>query len=228
MKTLRSISTAVLFCLVLAAPAAANSTINLTVSSASAVLGTPVTYTVSGEARAGETYEVRIMHVGLPSTKCENATPESALVGHVESIAGEGSLHPFPTKSEETIPIKDYAEVGSYAMCAVIRGASSVENNGFVKSLASFTVVTPPPTVPLVPTPEAPPIAPTPVATPGVTTPSAVAPVALVKPSVVKPVAKRVSKLAKALKLCKKQKNKHKRAKCEKLAKRKYGSKIRR
>jgi hypothetical protein len=57
-----------------------------------------------------------------------------------------------------------------------------------------------------------------PLPAPVVTTPPAVA---LVKPSVVKPVSKPVSKRAKALKLCKKLK-KHKRVVCEKRAKRRY------
>jgi hypothetical protein len=241
MKTLRSISTAVLFFLILAAPAAADSTINLTVSPTESVVGTPVTYTVSGEAEVTQMYEVRIMQVDSshPETECVRATKNSQLLRQLE-VQGKGSpLKPFryPESGEETIPVKDYSELGTYTVCAILReGRTNCNlNECHAESTTNFTVVAVTKAEEAAKTAEAQKkeaqekkakentngSGTTPTITPSLTPPPPVAPV-------IKPVVKPVSKLAKALKLCKKQKNKHKRAKCEKLAKRKYGSKIRR
>lgn len=207
---------AVLATLVSAAPASA-STINLILSSSSPVLGTPISYQVSGEAEVGQMYEVRIMQIDSshPESECVRATPYSQLLRELE-VQGKGS----PLKSfnrEETIPIKGYSELGTYAVCALVRdGSRNPYSESFAESTTSFTVVAPP--APPAPAPIA--SAPAPVPAPIVTPPPPVAPAT----SVVKPM----SKLAKALKLCKKLKKHSKRVACEKLAEKRYGTKPKR
>jgi hypothetical protein len=200
---------AVLATLVSTAPAAADSAINLTLSSANPYLGTPITYQVSGEAEVHETYEVRIMYVGLSGANCGKARPtESSQVREVEVQGKAATLIPFNYSA--TLPIEDYSALGTYAVCANVRGESPAE------SLTSFTVSAepapvPPPTLVVAPTV-------TPAPAPVVTPSPAVAPAT----PVVKPVVKPVSKLAKALKLCKKLKKHGKRVACEKRAKRSH------
>jgi hypothetical protein len=201
------VTLAVFATLVSPAPAAAASTINLAVSSSNPVLGTLVTYTVSGEAEVTQMYEVRIMHVGLPSANCERARPaESIQVRAVEVQGKATSLIPFNYSA--TLPIEDYSELGTYAMCAIVR-EGRITTGGFSSSLTSFTVMAAPasePTPQITP-PQAP--APAPAPAPVMTPPPSVAPAT----PMVKPV-KPVSKLSKALKLCKQQKKHSRRIAC--------------
>jgi hypothetical protein len=194
----------VLVTLVSTAPAAAASTINLTLSSANPVLGTPITYHVSGNAEVKETYNVRIMSVDSshPESECVRETTHSQLV-RTWQIGGT-IASPEPINYEAALPITDYSTLGTYAVCAMVRGGSS-----FAELTTSFTVVTPPPPPP----PPAPVVAPAPA--PVVKPPPPAAPEVV-------PVVKPVSKLAKALKMCKKLKKHTKRVACEKRAKRRY------
>lgn len=195
---------AVFAALVSTAPAAADS-IHLSVFPTSTSLSGPtVTYQVSGEAEVKETYDVRIMSVDSshPESECVNQTTNSQLVrGPIEIQGKATSLISF--SHEEPIPVKDYSELGTYAVCAMIRGGSS-----FAESTTSFTVVAPPAPAPVV----------APVPAPVVTQPPPIAPAT----PVVKPVVKPVSKLAKTLKMCEKLKKHTRRVACEKSAKRRY------
>jgi hypothetical protein len=211
MKTIRSISTAVLFFLVLAAPAAAASKIEVSASSPNPTLGTPITYQVAGEAEVGETYQVNILD-GTSSQECFNQVKRVQGTSSVEVLRPvqvgrqhESSIESFSQTA--MIPIEDYGALGTYTVCAMVR--LGVLNTGsFAESTTSFTVVAAPAPAPVV----------VPVPAPVVTPPPPVAPAT----SVVKPVVKPVSKLAKALKLCKKLKKHSKRVACEKYAKMRY------
>jgi|ERR1700677_2876939 len=208
MKTLRTTSIAVLLCLVMATPAAADSTINLTLSSTNPVVNTPVTYTVTGQAEDHETYEVRIMHVNLPSANCGKARPtESSQVREVEVQGKASTLLSFEYSA--TLPTEDYTEVGTYAVCANVRGNSPIE------SLTSFTVLAAPaPTVPVVaPTPP-----PAPAASPVAPAPESAA-LVLAAPAVAATVPSAAQKLRTALAKCKKLKKHSKRVQCERSAK---------
>lgn len=208
MKTLRSISIAVLLSLAVASPAAASSTISLAVSSPNPTLGTPISYSVSGEAEVKETYEVRIMHVGLPEANCNKANTAESIQLHApfEVQGSASSLISFVRN--EPIPIADYAEVGTYAMCAKVRGASPAE------SLTSFTVEAP--AAPLAPEP----LVVTPPATPASAVVYAPVEAPLLTP-VIAPTASQ--KLHAALVKCKKLKKHSKRVKCEHATKRAAG-----
>lgn len=210
MKTLRSISTAAFIFFTLAVSAASASTISVSLSSTNPTLGTPISYTLSGEAKVKETYEVRIMHVGLPEANCTKANEKESIRLHdpFEVFANATSL----TQSE-TIPIVDYNALGTYAVCAMVRNGpeSHYSEKGFsADSTTSFTVVAP--AVPSASTPVPP------VETPAAPTP-AVAPV--VAPALVAHVVAPVpaQKPHTAIAKCKKQKNKKKRVKCERAAK---------
>jgi hypothetical protein len=207
MKTLRSISTAVLLCLVLAAPAAATTTpnISVSVSASSATLGTPVSYTVSGEGEARQMFAVRVMSLAsYPASECVRSNERSQLIFEAPgTFNGSGAvLHQFNENRE--IPAADYNALGTYAVCAVLKGTEHDTESAPV----TFSVVAPAPLVQATPqvtppaaTPSVAPLPPAPVATPSVVASTS------------------VQKLHKALAKCKKQKNKKKRAKCERVAK---------
>jgi hypothetical protein len=205
MKTLRSISTAVLLCLVLASPAAAATepTISATVSTPSATLGTPVSYTVSGAGEPSQTYSVRIVSLAThAASECVHGNSNSQLVFQFGGSLGGSSvsLKSFSTTNE--IPSSDYSTIGTYAVCSILQGGAKDTYSEPV----TFAVVAP-----------APPVQPTPPPAPAVT--PSVAPLAppLAAPSVAASTS--VQKLHAALAKCKKQKNKKKRAKCERAAK---------
>jgi hypothetical protein len=214
MKSFSTITLASLVAVVIAAPAAAASKIEVSVSSPNPTLGTPVTYQVSGEAEVGETYQVNILD-GPSSQECFNQIKRVQGPSSVEVLRPvqvgrqhESSIESFSQSA--MVPIEDYSALGTYTVCAMVR--LGVLNTGsFAESATSFTVVAAPAPEPKSePTSEitSPAPAPTPAATP-------------VTPRVT-PVAKPVSKLAKALTLCKKLKKHSKRVACEKRAKRRY------
>lgn len=200
MKTLRSISTAVLVFLVMAVPAASASTIKVAVSAPNFFLGTPVTYTVSGEAEVGQTFQVNIVS-GSSETECYNQGPASVPVLKPVQV---GRLHGSsvePFNQSAIIPTTDYSALGTYTVCAMIRKGEHLE-----ESLMTFAIMSEPAPVLFVPAAVVP--SPAPVVTPAVTPHVA---------TVVAPTA--TQKLHAALVKCKRQKNKHKRLKCERAAK---------
>lgn len=207
MNTLRSISTAVLLSLVLATSAsAAEPNISVTVSAnPSATLGTPVTYNVSGEGEARQTFSVRIMSLATyPASECLRANEKSSVVyEYPATLNGSGvSLHSFSESG--TIVSSDYSALGAYVVCARITGGVHP-----AETSVSFSVVAPAPVVTTpaanpnpAPAPSVAPLLPTPVATPSVVASTS------------------AQKLHAALAKCKKQKNKKKkRAQCERAAK---------
>lgn len=201
MKTLRSISTAALLSLVFASTASAvpaNISISATPSVAS--LGTIVSYTVSGSAEVKETYEVRLMHVGVPSANCAKARPEESTLLHAPFEVEGKAATPIAINRTEVIPVSDYATTGTYVLCARILKGASAEGETY-ESSTSFTVEAPAPSPSITPAPAPP--APAVVSTP-VTT--------------VHATASTAQKLHAALAKCKKQKNSHKRKQCERRA----------
>jgi hypothetical protein len=134
MKTLRSISTAVLLCLVLAVPASA-AEVNLSLSTTSVILGTPVTATASGVATTN--YGVAVIKEA-PCTK-DNATT---------MVLGVNEPGPF----DQTVTL-GYSTVGTYNVCAEIDHWTTVVE-------ATLTVLA----VPLPPAPAPVAVAPAPTA----------------------------------------------------------------
>jgi hypothetical protein len=203
MNTLRSISTAVLLSVALTAPAAAATpNISVSVTAASPILvGTAVTYRVSGEGEVRGEYSVHIMPVSAtaPAETCYNAGSSTKLVLHSIALGGSmSSLTAF--QNEGVIPVEDYPAIGTYVVCATIRNETNTTEH-----LETFSVTEPPsvvqPAANPSPTPSVAPLLPTPVATPSVVASTS------------------AQKLHAALAKCKKQKNKKKRAKCERAAK---------
>lgn len=198
MINLRSISTAVLSCLVLAAPAsAAESSIHLSLPE-SAYLGTPVSATVavSGEAPAHRKYGVAFLHAGTPVANCGKAVEE----GSASVTAVASSTVVSTVEGSVALPLVNYETLGTYTLCAYVQRNEPTP----AEAHASFTVVNPPPPPPVV-TPPAPPA---PVVTP---------PAPVVTPPVIHALTS-AQKLHAALAKCKKQKNKRKRVKCERTA----------
>ncbi len=195
MKTLRCISTVVLSCLFLAAPASAAPSIHLSLPE-SAYLGSAVTATVSGESEATRKYDVRFLHAEVPAAECgKEAESKSTNV--------YGSTVPASGKFETSVPLPTtlYEALGTYTICATVQTNEPAN----AETHASLTVVTPPP-----PPPPAP--AATPVSGPAATIIPPLAPVS-------KPLTA-AQKLHAALAKCKHQKNKRKRVKCERAARR--------
>jgi hypothetical protein len=215
MKTLCRISTVVLSCLVLAAPAAANASSEGTLEASATKTtlgGSAATYTLRGYTLHGvdgakNTHGVYLMPFGFG----EPCKPENVeLLEQIHPVTDEGSF-------EETVelPLADYPVVGEYTLCAFI-GYTPEKSSWYRLIPIHFTVTSAPPT------PVAAPVAP--VAVTPASTPPATAPVA----PVVTPVMKPMSKLAKALKQCKKLKKHSKQVACEKRAKKRYGPKPKR
>jgi hypothetical protein len=132
MKTLRNISTAVLFFLVMAAPAAADS-ISLTevpteVSSSSL----SVTYKVLEEPEAGYSSTIRLMRVGWTGSNCGQVPQESNKVMNWRNVQST-SVRRFSLE-----PAFDYEGLGPYVVCAVI---AKGYHQAIAESSASFTVV---------------------------------------------------------------------------------------
>jgi hypothetical protein len=206
MKRLSTILLAILVALVFAAPAVADS-IHLSVSPTSTYLNGPaMTYQVSGETEVGRSYAVRLMRVGWEGSNCGHAAQIKSGVYEWHNVreASVGLSPKFEYSGNLSAATEFYEALGTYVVCAV-----TVNSEAPAETSASFTVVTPPP--PPQP-PPAPVVAPTPA--PVVMPPPPVAPAT--------PVVKPVSRLAKALKLCKKLKKHSKRVACEKRAKKKY------
>jgi hypothetical protein len=142
MKTLRSISTAVLLCLVLAAPAAATTTpnVSVTLSATSVTLGTSPTYRVSGEGEARQTFAVRVMSLAsYPASECFRSNERSQSVFEFKGqLGGAGTeLHEFSESGE--ISNTDDNALGSYVVCARIQeGIHPAESEP-----VTFTVIAP-------------------------------------------------------------------------------------
>jgi hypothetical protein len=190
-STLGRISTVVLLCLVLAAPAAAD---ELSLSASSIFPGEAVSYTVKvdeshPDIRPGVIAIVRL--VSDPECKLENNKEQHVL----EEL-------PYSTSTTETHTMETslYETLATYRVCEYYLVKEEGEPKASPQKLTSFEVVARP-----IPTPPpAPPVsvaAPAPV--PVVTAPPLVAPATPVG----KPVVKPMSKLAKALKQCKKLKS---------------------
>lgn len=204
MKTLRSISTAVLLCLVFAAPAAAD---ELSLSSTSIFPGETVSVTVAVQAHP-EIRQGIVAMVRLTSAEC--------LKEASGKVSGAAEEHPLAQAGNYTFPFPQanlYEAFGTYRVCEYYL----TEDKGSQASsqLATmFTVVARPvPPSPVVaPASPAPVVAP--VSSPPTTTLPPLAPVS-------KPLTK-AQKLHAALAKCKHQKNKHKRVKCERQARKVY------
>ena len=197
MINLRRISTAVLFCLVLAAPASAASPIHLSVP-ASAYLGSPVTYQLSGEPEPTRHFRVGFLHTEVPGACAKALKGESSPATTVAS----GQVLSGKFEEHGSLPTTLYEALGTYYVCAAVQ----TEEPAPAETYASFTVVPAPPPPPPVVTPPTPPA---PVVTP---------PAPVVTPPVVHPPLTSAQKLHAALAKCKKQKNKRKRVKCERTA----------
>lgn len=210
MKTLRSISTAVLLCLILAAPAAAD---ELSLSASSVFPGEAVSYTVKvdeshPDIRPGVVAIVRL----VSDSEC---LVESNKEQHIlEEL-------PYSTSTTEThvMEVNLYEAFATYHVCEYYLVKEVGEPRASAQKLTSFAVVARP--VPPV-TPPTPVVA-TEAPLSAVASSSAVAPTIVTPPTPV--VATHVTILTAAEKLrvalvkCKKQKNKKKRVKCERAAK---------
>jgi hypothetical protein len=215
MKPLRCISTAVLLCLALAAPATA----------------VAATEPEQGLTASANGQEVRYEHpvaVGTPVTwtfvNREFAAGEHYLVDVGPVVNGSGCML-TDKREERTIPPNGKIEisetlnepVGAWHVCIFVPNEHSPSGWALYElwyKVEPIVFVIPAPviTAPVVapPGPIAAPVAP--VATPPTSTPPVVAP----------PITKPESKLTKALKQCKKLKKHSKRVACEKRAKKRY------
>lgn len=198
--------------LVFAAPAAAASKIEVSVSSPNPTLGASVTFQVSGEAEVGETYQVDI------SSESERDCIDQ-VAGHYQTVFPAYQLgNDSSINQAATIPIGDYNALGTYAVCAMVR-LGVLSSGSFAESTTSFTVVAPPAPEPT-PTIVAPAPAAVPVLAPAVTAPATT--------THVTPVATTAQKLHAALAKCKRLKKHSKRVACEKRATHRYGPKPKR
>ena len=189
MKTLRSISTAVLLCLALAAPASA-AEVNLSLSPTTTTLGgSPVMATLTGNSQAPHNTHLLAVANTAKSGSCEGYQGRTIL-----EVQEEPSSKVNVTVE---IPPADYTVIGTYRVCSFVRAEPS-EHSPYESGI--FTVLAVPP-----PAPPAPVITPAP------------APVVTPPAPVVKPLTS-AQKLHTALAKCKRQKNKRKRAKCERQA----------
>lgn len=216
MKILRSISTAVLFFLVLAAPAAATPSIHLSVEPTEISAASPnITYHVSGESEVERRYTVSICKgpsgfepIVLFSDELTATTFDKTFPGMFSGTIGIYTVCAMVTDDNKT-PAQ--AEPVTFQVVAITKAEEAKtkqkekeaneaqivkehqEAEKRQQEVSTFTIAPVPAVVPA----------------------PAVAPVAPTKHPVVVPV----SKLAKALKQCKKLKNKKKRVKCERAAK---------
>ena len=149
MKALSRISTAVLLCLILAAPAAAErfkQTINISVSPNPTIGSTsshnPLTYKVEGETERAETYVVYMHVLGLPEEAACPAEPN----GNYQQITipevkvHESSIDPKHFEGKGTFPWNTYEQKGEYRICAYLRykGEHAIED----ETVISTTVLT--------------------------------------------------------------------------------------
>jgi hypothetical protein len=143
MNTLSRILTVVLFCLILASSAAADS-IHLSVSPTSTYLNGPaMTYQVSGETEVGRGYAIRLMRVGWEGSNCGHIAQIKSGVYEWHNVR-EASVEPSPkfeySGSFSLEPEYDYEGLGTYVVCA-----ATVKSEAPAETSASFTVVSPPP-----------------------------------------------------------------------------------
>ena len=130
MKPIRCISTAVLLCLILAAPAAAErfkQTINISVSPNPTIGSTsshnPLTYKVEGETERAETYVVYMHVLGLPEEAACPAEPSGNYqqITIPEVTVHESSVDPKHFEGKGTFPWNTYEQKGEYRVCAYLR-----------------------------------------------------------------------------------------------------------
>lgn len=119
MKTLRCISTAVLACLVLAAPAAAASTFELKASTESTPIGGrgAVSYVVSGSPALyfNEEYVLVISRVPQTEVKC----PRAGASEEEWAIVAKGTIGNTPFEATAVLAHERYESKGRYTLCAM-------------------------------------------------------------------------------------------------------------
>jgi hypothetical protein len=192
MKTLRSISTAVLLCLILAAPAAAD---ELSLSTPSVFSGETVSYTIKVEEHPGTSFIAMVRLTNDPTCLLEKSTKQNIL-----------STASFTKPTTETRLLTGlYEAFGTYQVCEYFLNENEKEN-AKPQIIKTFEVVA----HPVPPTPTVP-VAPVSTPAPVTAIPSAIVPHVTVLTA--------AQKLRAALKKCKHQKNKRKRVKCERAAK---------
>lgn len=145
MKTLSCISTAVLACLVVAAPASAASPItpiSLAITPQTEEAGGPVvSYTVSGKApeEHHEVY-VRVLEEATPSEQCSDYYSLSAKdIGQFRTIYSLSLKGNKKFSHTEGVPIVDDATKGTYLVCAYLTKQSQTVRVASAESTLTVT-----------------------------------------------------------------------------------------